>query len=79
MNNALQDVLLLVELMEEQLLTSGKLDFPKILQTFEPEMAKRSYKIQTKSRRLVDFLHTPDAADKEKHDKYYHVSQHEKL
>ena len=79
MNNALNDVQLLVELMEEQLLSNGDLNFASLMKIFEPEMVKRAYKVQTKSKRLVEFLHTPDATNKEKHDTFYHVQQHQKL
>lgn len=78
-NNALCDVDELVTLFENHLINDSTFSFASFNAKFEKEMVTRSYKVQTKSKRLVEFLHTADATDKTKHDHFYHVEQHQNL
>lgn len=78
MNNALCDVEELTSLLKEEFDESGgKINFNKVFKKFEIGMINRSYKKVIKSRRLVDFLHTPNATDKELFENHYKNLQHE--
>jgi len=78
MNNALCDVEELTDMLKKEFVENdGNLFFSKVFKMFEPKMINRSYKMVIKSKRLVDFLHSTDATDKEKHENHYRNLQHQ--